>query len=47
MASANGQYFFLLNIEIKINDIVVMPIDCEVNIHKQFKGQNQSVIIEN
>ena len=43
MASANGQYFFLLNIEIKINDIEVMPIDCEVNIHKQFKGQNQSV----
>ena len=34
---------FLLNIEIKIDDIVVMPIDCEVNIHKQFKGQNQSV----
>ena len=20
-----------------------MPIDCEVNIHKQFRGQNQSV----
>ena len=34
---------FLLNIEIKINDIVVMPIDFEVNIHQQFNGQNQSV----
>ena len=34
---------FLLNIEIKINDIVVMLIDFEVNIHKQINEQNQSV----
>ena len=34
---------FLLNIEIKINDILVMPIDFEVNIHKKINEQNQSV----